>query len=214
MKQFFLAVILVAVPVAIFAAACGLMPAPPAAASVAAAPSLGDLSAMEAIVTDVQAIAAKGDLAAAATRITDFETAWDDAQPKLQPVSPEAWGIVDGAADAALSALRAGTPDAATVAATLAALNTALADPTSGQGAAGTAAMVEGIAVSDANGHPIPCEDLLKQARAALPAVAADAAKTAAATDLITKATERCNADDDRNADTFSAQALHLLAAK
>ena len=29
--------------------------------------------------------------------------------------------------------------------------------------------------------------------------------------DLITKATERCNADDDRNANQFSAKALGLL---
>jgi hypothetical protein len=31
--------------------------------------------------------------------------------------------------------------------------------------------------------------------------------------DLIAKATERCNADDDRNADAFSAQALQMLTA-
>ncbi len=212
MKQFLLAVVLVAVPIAIFAAARSYLPA--SAAPAATVASLGDLTAMEAIVTDVQSLAAKGDLPAAKARIADLETAWDDAEPTLHPVNPEAWGMVDGAADAALTALRASAPDAAEVAATLTALNAALADPTAGADGSGTAAMVAGIAVTDANGHPIPCEDMLGQAKAGLPAIAADAAKTAAVTDLITKATERCNADDDRNADAFSAQALAALAAK
>jgi hypothetical protein len=211
MKQFLLAVILVAIPVAIFAGLRGDLPAAPGAATTVA--SLGDLSAMEAIVTDVQALAAKGDLPAAKTRIADLETAWDDAEPTLHPISPEAWGMVDGAADAALTALRTAAPDAAQVAATLTALNAALADPTAGADGTGTATMVAGIAVTDANGHPVPCEDLLGQVKAGLAALAPDAARTAIVTDLIARATERCNADDDRNADAFSAQALAALAA-
>jgi hypothetical protein len=209
MKQILLATALIALPVGMFSVGMSFFPSRP---EQSAAPSLGDLSAMEAIVTDVQALAAKGDMKSAAARITDFETAWDDAQPRLQPINPEAWGMVDGAADAALSAVRAASPDPALVTSTLAALQTALADPVSGRVGTGEVQMVEGVAVSDANGHPIPCEDMLKQAKAGLAAVAADAAKTAAATDLIGKATERCNADDDRNADAFSAGALALTA--
>lgn len=37
-------------------------------------------------------------------------------------------------------------------------------------------------------------------------------AEKAAATDFQTKATERCNADDDQRADAFSAQALALVS--
>lgn len=91
-----------------------------------AAASLGDLSPMIAIVTDVQTIAATGDFAKAAIRITDFETAWDDAQDKMQPLNPDAWNTVDAASDAALKSLRHGKPTTEKVTPALAALLTAL----------------------------------------------------------------------------------------
>lgn len=45
-------------------------------------------------------------------RVTDFETAWDKAQPKLRPLSHDQWDVVDDAADAAIGALRSKKPDA------------------------------------------------------------------------------------------------------
>lgn len=69
---------------------------------------------------------------------------------------------------------------------------------------------VGGILVTDETGHPLPCEAMLQQVRdkEASGAVAAD---PAAVEDLVAKATERCNADDDRNSDAFSAKALKAL---
>lgn len=95
MKQFLLATVLVAGAIgAFFGGRAFLVPAQEADG---AGPSLGDLSAMAAIVTDVQDIANLGDLVAAKARIKDLETAWDEAESTLQPKNPEAWGRVDGA---------------------------------------------------------------------------------------------------------------------
>lgn len=211
MKQFLLATVLIVVAVgAFFGGRAVMMPAVPAAA---ASNPLGDLSAMAAIVSDVQGIAKSGDLEKAKARIKDLETAWDEAQPTLQPKDPEAWGRVDGAADDALSALRAGSPDAAEVETTLAALQVALADPgATGTGESGGVQMIGGIAVTDATGHPLPCEAMLKDISSKSAAVTLTAEAAAKVEDLVAKATERCNADDDKNADAFSAQALQALS--
>ena len=211
MKQLFLAVILIIVPVAIFTAGYIYLE-PPAAAAAAAVNSapLGDLSALKAIVTDVTAIAAAGDLAGAATRATDFETAWDDAEATMRPMDPAAWGTVDDAADAALHALRASSPDAAKVTATLAGLTAALDHPAPTGASTGGIAKVAGIAVTDTTGHAIPCETMLGAVRDALSSGKIAEANQAKATDFQSKATERCNADDDAHADAFSAQALAL----
>jgi uncharacterized low-complexity protein len=56
-----------------------------------------------------------------------------------------------------------------------------------------------------------PCEDMLKDLRAAEAAAKlgdADAAKVKALED---KGIERCNADDDKRADDFFAQAMTLM---
>ncbi|WP_176556213.1 hypothetical protein [Rubellimicrobium rubrum] len=187
-----------------------------AAPAVAAAP-LGDLSGLQAIVADVQDIAAKGDWAAAEARITDLETAWDDAERTMRPLDPSAWGDVDAAADAAFDALRASVPDRAQVDATLAALSAELAHPTPGAGGTVAAVGVVGpdgtVAVTDANGRALPCEDMagaLRTARAAgFDLVPADQAQVDA---LQAKGLERCNADDDARADDFFAKALTILA--
>jgi uncharacterized membrane-anchored protein len=60
-------------------------------------------------LTKVQA----GDQAAATARIKDLETAWDDAQPTLQPLDDASWTVLDGQIDSVLKALRASNPDPA-----------------------------------------------------------------------------------------------------
>ncbi len=205
MKQFFLAAILIALPVAAFTAAeIWLLPGGAGQTAAAASPgSLGELPAYEAIVADTRDLVGSGNLAAAETRITDFETKWDDAEATMRPEGPAAWGNVDAAADAAFAALRARTPDAAEATKALVALSAVLADP-AGAGSSGGVERVAGIAVTDANGHPIPCESMLADLRSALQDGQAEA------TDLQAKATERCNADDDGRADAFAAKALAL----
>ncbi len=212
MKQFSLALILVAAPVAIFFASNAYL-VPHTAAVVSTGQSnevLGDLSPFKIIINDVDKIANSGDLVAAEKRITDFETAWDDAQPKLQALNGEAWGVVDGAADKALKALRASAPDAATVATTLTVLSAALDLPNGGPVVPGAELKVSGIVVSDANGHALPCEVMIKSLKETIAANKIEQATVATANDFLAKALERCNADDDVHADEFSAQGLAL----
>ena len=94
-----------------------------------AAGPLGDLSSLQAIVSDVQSIAKTGDFAKAQTRITDFETLWDKDEEMMKPINKKAWHHVDDAADAALKALRTKKPEASEVSNTLSALAAALDSP-------------------------------------------------------------------------------------
>lgn len=210
MNQILLATALIALPVGAFTAFNLYSTRPVVAASVSA--GLGDLSAFTTIVTDVQAIAATGDMAAAKTRIKDLETAWDDQAATLRALDGNAWGTIDDAADAALAALRASAPDAAEIDTTLAALRVTLTSPVTASAAPVDAALVAGIAVTDANGRALPCEVMLKSVTDGLASAKLSDVDNAAATDFQTKATERCNADDDQRADAFSAQALALLS--
>lgn len=211
MKQILLATALIALPVAAFTG-FNLYTREPRVVASASSTGLGDLSAFSAIVTDVQAIAAKGDLAGAKTRIKDLETAWDAQASALRAKDGTAWGGIDDAADAALAALRAGTPDAAEVAATLTALQATLQNPTPAKDNSAAATLVSGIAVTDANGRALPCEEMLAAVRDGLTTAKLSAPDQASVVALQAKATERCNADDDQHADEFSAQALALLA--
>jgi hypothetical protein len=99
------------------------------ASQALAAGELGDVSSLQAIVTDVQSIAKTGNFAKAQARITDFETLWDKDEATLKPMNKKAWHHVDDAADAALKALRTKKPEASEVADTLSALSAALANP-------------------------------------------------------------------------------------
>lgn len=203
------------------AAGLGVLWTQPSAQAVAATPAaaspLGDLSTLEGIVADTQTIVATGDMTAAEASITDFEIVWDDAEPTMRPMDVTAWGNVDAAVDAALDALRASAPDETQVKATLAALATELAHPTAGSGEAVPAVGIVGpdgtVAVTDPNGHPIPCEDMAGALRTALTAASDHAAADqASVADLQAKGLERCNADDDARADAFLAEALTLLS--
>lgn len=211
MRQSILAIMLIALPVAIFS--LGYRYVAPSVMAAQPVASLGDLADLQTITADTKRLVDSGDLAGAERRITDFETAWDEGEATMRPLNKAAWGKIDSAADGAIGALRATSPDAAAVVVALDGLGAALADPYGGA-AAGTGApeQVAGIAVEDETGHAIPCEEMLKAlrdglARAAPAQVVADQLRV-----LQDKATERCNADDDRNADTFAAQALSLLS--
>lgn len=58
---------------------------------------------------------------------------------------------------------------------------------------------------------PVPCEDMLKQVKAALAAAKLSDADKTKVVDLQSKGIERCKADDDARADDFFAQALKAL---
>jgi hypothetical protein len=125
MKQVLLAIVLIAVPVALFSG-YELY----STQAVQAAPAdLGDLSAFKTIIADVQALAAKGDMPGAAKRITDFESAWDQAETAIRPLNQTQWNNIDGAADTALKAVRASAPSPDKVKAALDALMAVLNDP-------------------------------------------------------------------------------------
>jgi hypothetical protein len=82
------------------------------AASAMAESKLGDLTTFEVIANDTLVLVDKGELKAAETRITDFETAWDRAEKTLYPKDKAEWSVIDDAADAAIESLRARKPDA------------------------------------------------------------------------------------------------------
>lgn len=75
--------------------------------------NLGDLTSFEAIAIDTLSLVDRGDMIAAQRRITDFETAWDNAEPTLYPKDKKAWSSIDDAADSAISSLRAPKPSRA-----------------------------------------------------------------------------------------------------
>ena len=56
-----------------------------------------------------------------------------------------------------------------------------------------------------------PCEETLKTLRAAEAAATLSAADKAKVSELETKGIERCNADDDKRADEFFAQAMKVM---
>ncbi len=125
MKQIFLAIALIALPVVLFSG----FEMYSATHAAAAQTGLGDMTAFKTIVGDAQALADKGDLAATAKRMTDWESAWDQAETAIRPLNQTQWGNIDEASDAALHAVRAASPAPDAVKAALAALMAELNDP-------------------------------------------------------------------------------------
>jgi uncharacterized membrane-anchored protein len=93
-----------------------------AAASVSPDRPLGDLSAFRLIATDMRALVGSGNMAGARARADDLETAWDQNQARLKPMSPEKWTELDGAVDNVLKSNRASPPSASASEASLDAL--------------------------------------------------------------------------------------------
>lgn len=206
LRQIFLSIILIAIPVAVFSAVYAyLLPPKPVE------PSLGDLSGLKTIAEDVQGISAKGDFVAAEKRITDFETLWDKDEDTMRPLNEAAWGNVDDAADAAIHSLRTDKPQAADVATAVTGLIATLDNPYGSEDQGGVK-MVNGIAVTDESGHPLACENMIKALRTAIEGGQVPGASMDAVQALVSQAVERCNADDDANANTFSAQGLALAS--
>lgn len=82
-----------------------------------------EIAKFRTITADTLARLNAGHQGAATTRVTDLETAWDDAQPTLEPKSEQSWHFLDSEIDQVLKALRAPNPDKA---AEVKALNTLL----------------------------------------------------------------------------------------
>lgn len=112
---------------------CGLPTAAtvvlPLSAFAAQASNLGDLSSFDTIAKDTLQLVKTGDMKAAEKRVTDFETAWDAAEPKLYAMDKQQWGVIDGAADGAISSLRKAKPNAKSVTAALTKLIEAIQNP-------------------------------------------------------------------------------------
>lgn len=90
----------------------------------AAASPLGDMSEFIVITQDTLGKLTAGDQAGATTRITDLESAWDNAQATLRRRNPDEWTAVDDRIDTVLRELRSTSPNPATETAALEALLT------------------------------------------------------------------------------------------
>ena len=72
---------------------------------------LGDLSPFSRIASESLALVQRRDLKGAKVRMKDLETAWDEAEERMQPMSPEDWTAVDKSIDRALAKVRSREPD-------------------------------------------------------------------------------------------------------
>ena len=77
---------------------------------------LEPISMLSAVATHTRhiglAATQQGDQPGASARVTDLETAWDDAQDALNAADCQAWTFVDQQIDPVLRSVRAGNPDA------------------------------------------------------------------------------------------------------
>jgi uncharacterized membrane-anchored protein len=75
------------------------------------AESLGDLSPFAAISQDTLDLLSAGRQSAATARVTDLETAWDNAEATLRPKDQATWKAIDTKIDTVLRAVRSTHPD-------------------------------------------------------------------------------------------------------
>lgn len=174
--------------------------------AAATATELGDLSDLRTIAADTLDLLTKSKVANAIARIADFEAAWDADALRLRALSSDKWGVIDDASDAAITSLRSSPVVAADATAAVTALIAALDNPSMPETRVGSA-----TAVTDTNGRPLPCEELLADVRATTAAVVVSDADKPKLDESTNKGIERCNADDDKRADDFFAQALALM---
>ncbi|WP_300683188.1 hypothetical protein [Nocardioides sp.] len=85
-----------------------------------------DVSGLSAIVKDAQAKVAAGDQGGATSAAKQLETAWDDAQPRLQKADGTAWTFFDSEIDGVLTSIRASSPDQTAESKALTTLQTSL----------------------------------------------------------------------------------------
>ncbi|HEY1972727.1 MAG TPA: hypothetical protein VGH89_32595 [Pseudonocardia sp.] len=88
--------------------------------------TLGDLSAFRQITQDTLNLLNAGNQSGATARITDLETAWDNAEARLKPRDKAAWTDIDERIDTVLRELRATSPNPDRERSALTALLTAL----------------------------------------------------------------------------------------
>jgi len=69
-----------------------------------------DLATFRTISQDTLGLVTSADSAGAKARVTDLETAWDDAQSRLEPLDETAWTFLDSEIDHVLTAVRASNP--------------------------------------------------------------------------------------------------------
>ncbi|MEO8901234.1 MAG: hypothetical protein ABI488_06110 [Polyangiaceae bacterium] len=90
--------------------------------ALAGAKPLGDLSAFRSIAEDMLRLERVADASHVKSRASDLETAWDQNQSRLKPLSPEKWTLMDGAIDDVLKKVRAPQQNPAASVASLEAL--------------------------------------------------------------------------------------------
>lgn len=73
-----------------------------------------DVNTLRDITRDALTQVRAGDQTAAAARITDLETMWDQDQVRLQPMDSTGWSVIDGQIDDVLTAVRSNSPDRGT----------------------------------------------------------------------------------------------------
>ena len=95
-------------------------------AAIANFPS-SDVSNFLTIAQDTLSMVRAGNQDSAKSRITDLESAWDDAQSRLEPLDETAWTFLDGEIDVTLRAIRQDSPSTTDESNALSALITSLA---------------------------------------------------------------------------------------